>query len=680
MTIDELKQLLLKENIFRKDGNLNSSKMKSLVKKYDFSILPGDTLAEKLYLLYKGEQKYCVVCGKPSEFASYFRGYKKTCSVSCKKELDRKNLAEKALVSLKENKEEIAEKRKRTCLEKYGVENPQQNASVKEKLKKTVEDRYGVSCVFKSEKVKAKTKDTCLNKYGTERACQSQEVKDRIAQTHLKKCGSTTNLVTPEFREAIKLQNLSKYGVPHYSQSEEYKEKYKKTCYERYGESNALKVDAFRKKSSDTCVERYGTANVNSLEQVKEKRRETCLDKYSTDHPMKVPEIRNKCFAHKDLTQPEKKFLTFLQSRSFDFEHNYTLTTEEGSKCFDFVVFENDKPVVAIEIDGVYFHGLIGDSDGKNVRGETDGARFAKVPEGCKYLAVDETKIDEGIKEFLSLLETDYDQWISSVVENLPEEFPYYNYEEDRLKKDYRKLCEYTDVNPRGRLADSTIKNFHKSIYSAHIKDLPSPLEAWNDKDLLRKCVENRFIYSNNLSSHSVLNGFNVCKLAPKVSVFSASTAKYLIMKYLSNCSEVFDPFSGFSGRMLGTCASGKHYIGQDIDKEHVEEANEIIKFHNLNASVVEKDVLQSSGSYECLFTCPPYADKESWGDEANHTIKSCDEWATECLQRFNCERYLFVVDETSKYNNYIVEELSNQSLFGKGKEKVILIEKSSSI
>ena len=680
MTIDELKQLLLKENIFRKDGNLNSSKMKSLSRKYDFSILPGDTLAEKLYLLYKGEQKYCVVCGKPSEFSSYFRGYKKTCSASCKKELDRKNLAEKALVSLKENKEEIAEKRKRTCLEKYGVENPQQNASVKEKLKKTVEDRYGVSCVFKSEKVKAKTKDTCLNKYGTERACQSQEVKDRIAQTHLKKCGSTTNLVTPEFRETIKLQNLSRYGVPHYSQSEEYKEKYKKTCYERYGESNALKVDAFRKKASDTCVERYGTANVNSLEKVKERRKETCLEKYSTDHPMKVPEVRNKCFAHKDLTQPEKKFLTFLQSRSFNFEHNYTLTTEEGSKCFDFVVFENNKPVVAIEIDGVYFHGLIGDSDGKNVRGETDGARFSRVPEGCKYLVIDEAKVDEGIKEFLNLLEMDYDQWIDSIVENLPKEFPYYDYKEDRLKKDYKKLCKYTNVNPRGRLADSTIKSFHKSIYSAHIKDLPSPLEAWNDKDLLRKCVENRFIYSSNLSSHSVLNGFNVCKLAPKVSVFSASTAKYLITKYLDSYSEIFDPFSGFSGRMLGTCASEKHYVGQDIDREHVEESNEIIKFHNLNASVVEKDVLQSSGRYECLFTCPPYADKESWGNEANQTIKSCDEWITECLQRFNCEKYLFVVDETSKYNSYIVEELSNQSLFGKNKEKVVLIERNLSV
>ena len=71
---------------------------------------------------------------------------------------------------------------------------------------------------------------------------------------------------------------------------------------------------------------------------------------------MKVHEIRNKCFARKDLTQPEKKFLTFLQSRSFDFEHNYTLTTEEGSKCFDFVVFKNDRSTGAE--DEVYLLGI----------------------------------------------------------------------------------------------------------------------------------------------------------------------------------------------------------------------------------------------------------------------------------------------------------------------------------
>ena len=80
-----------------------------------------------------------------------------------------------------------------------------------------------------------------------------------------------------------------------------------------------------------------------------------------------------------------------------------------------------------------------------------------------------------------------------------------------------------------------------------------------------------------------------------------------------------------------------------------------------------------------CNLHCSWCDTKESWGDVANQTIKSCDEWIDECLQRFNCERYLFVVDETSKYSNYIVEELSNQSLFGKGKERVVLVEKSSS-
>lgn len=53
----------------------------------------------------------------------------------------------------------------------------------------------------------------------------------------------------------------------------------------------------------------------------------------------------------------------------------------------------------------------------------------------------------------------------------------------------------------------------------------------------------------------------------------------------------------------------------------------------------------------------------------------SCDEWIQECMQRFDCERYLFVVDETECFKDDIVEEIDNSSHMGKGKEYVVLIE-----
>ena len=47
-------------------------------------------------------------------------------------------------------------------------------------------------------------------------------------------------------------------------------------------------------------------------------------------------------------------------------------------------------------------------------------------------------------------------------------------------------------------------------------------------------------------------------------------------------------------------------------------------------------------------------------------------------MQRFDCEKYLFVVDRTEYFEDNIVEEIDNSSHMGKGKEYVVLIEGNS--
>ena len=46
------------------------------------------------------------------------------------------------------------------------------------------------------------------------------------------------------------------------------------------------------------------------------------------------------------------------------------------------------------------------------------------------------------------------------------------------------------------------------------------------------------------------------------------------------------------------------------------------------------------------------------------------------CLNNFDCKKYLFVVDDTLKYKQFIVEILENKSHFGSNTEYVILINK----
>ena len=54
--------------------------------------------------------------------------------------------------------------------------------------------------------------------------------------------------------------------------------------------------------------------------------------------------------------------------------------------------------------------------------------------------------------------------------------------------------------------------------------------------------------------------------------------------------------------------------------------------------------------------------------------IKTCDEWVDECVERYKCKRYVFVVDSTLKYQDNVVECIQNSSHFSKSKEYVIVI------
>lgn len=125
---------------------------------------------------------------------------------------------------------------------------------------------------------------------------------------------------------------------------------------------------------------------------------------------------------------------------------------------------------------------------------------------------------------------------------------------------------------------------------------------------------------------------------------------------------------------MLGACSLDKKYIGQDINEITINESNKIKDLLDLNADLYIRNSIEETGNYECLFTCSPYSNKENWGQIIEN--KSCDKWIDICLNNYSCNKYLFVVDKTEKYKNYIVEELTNKSHFNKNSEYVILIKK----
>ena len=166
---------------------------------------------------------------------------KKSYASKSKKEMDaikdkrRKTNLEKFGVENCYQSEEIKQKIKETCLKKYGVEHHNQREEVKQKIDESTIKSQGAKRYLQTEVGQQKYKNTCLEKYGVENTFQSEEKKNKIKATNLEKYGYEVAAKSPIVQENLKRHNRIKYGVDYISQSPEIQEKVKNTNMERYG-------------------------------------------------------------------------------------------------------------------------------------------------------------------------------------------------------------------------------------------------------------------------------------------------------------------------------------------------------------------------------------------------------------------------------------------------------------
>lgn len=492
-----------------------------------------------------------------------------------------------------------------------------------------------------------KAHETNLEIYGCEIPQQSPQVREKLSKAYQGK----TKEQKAQMNEKRKQTCLQRYGVEAVGQNREIRLKQINTLKQKSPEEKRL----IQQKRAQTSIKKYGKPHAlqvpELLQKAKEGNRKTCLERYGMLHAPKHSflyqgdqfdstwELAVWIWAedHKISIQrlPTALSYTFNNKLHYyypDFKINDKLVEIKGPQFF------NEKG----EMQNPYDHSLDAFFEAKHQCG---------LQNGVEYWSRDEMK---------PILDYIYNTYTPDYLDlfriDLP--FPY----------------------PKFRSGDfNIIRYFHKSIYEASKKGKPSPLQAWQDKDLIKKSALNRLKYVHSCKPEDVLQGFNVAHIASKISVFKPSLAEELVNKYLQSYNEVFDPFSGFSGRMLGVTNLGKKYIGQDINLKHVQESNEIIQYKQLEslARVSQQDILTDEvREFECLFTCPPYGGKEHWNESNDEIEKSCDEWIDLCLEQYKCKKYVFVVDETEKYKDLIVEEIVNRSHFGKNKEFVICITK----
>ena len=131
--------------------------------------------------------------------------------------------------------EEIKQRIKEICLEKYGVEHHNQREDVKRKIDENTIKSQGAKRYLQTDIGQQKYRNTCLEKYGVENTFQSEEKKNKIKNTNLKKYGYTVAIKSSIVKENLKHNNRLKYNVDYISQRPEIQEKVKNTNMERYG-------------------------------------------------------------------------------------------------------------------------------------------------------------------------------------------------------------------------------------------------------------------------------------------------------------------------------------------------------------------------------------------------------------------------------------------------------------
>lgn len=579
--------------------------------------------------------------------------------------------------------------RELTSLYRFGVTNAGKSVELQEKAKQTTASRYGSSNYRNHDKARQtrinkdgsleasyrkaqkRQEETNLAKYGVKSYFQTELFQEQSRDTCLERYGKEFYRQTQDYRDSVKETSLQKYGVEHYTQSDQYKTKVRDTCKERYGNDSWFGSEAGKNAIKDSCLQRYGVSNAMQSYEVITRAKEKLVQKYGVDNVMKSSNIRSKQAQSSHCSNFEQEVQHWLSTRNVAFSTHYVIKKGDLIHEFDVALYEGSQLVCLADCDGTYYHGYNDDINGRSVNPYIDEYRMLLVPKDVSFLVLLPDDWQEQLEEYFNNKQS-YEQVIFNWCKSI--DFPYPNI--DNVEASYKSLVK-ADVDKfsmNARYGMRVIDAFHKSIWKAHRKGFLSPYAAWRDEELLRKCINNRIVYKgNNLDPSKVLYGFSAAKIAPKVSVFNPYLAKYLISKYLNEFTTIFDPCSGYSGRLLGATSLGKRYVGQDINATTVDESLQIRDKLNLNTELSVVDSLSTTGSYEALFTCPPYSDKENWNQEILNL--TCDEWITRFIENYKCKRYVFVVDNTVKYKQFIAEELVNKSHLSTSKEYVVVIE-----
>ena len=184
------------------------------------------------------ETVYCVInqckptmcaCGQPAVFNSVVKGYRKFCSLKCPQKGQKHSQTVQQMWTDSDKLQQMVENRKKTCLQKYGVENAALHPDIKEKTRQTVQARWGADTPFESEIVQQKAAQTNLQKYGVGKPLQSKAIQQKTKDSFKRNHG---------FANKMQLARAAWEN--------------------QHGDTNPFEIEAIRNRAFDTMMKKYG--------------------------------------------------------------------------------------------------------------------------------------------------------------------------------------------------------------------------------------------------------------------------------------------------------------------------------------------------------------------------------------------------------------------------------------
>jgi endogenous inhibitor of DNA gyrase (YacG/DUF329 family) len=253
------------------------------------------TFKEKFYLMENdmNELPICY-CGNKVKFIDMSNGFRQFCSKRCMIDSS-----------------EIKEKRKKSCIDKYGVDNPSKSDIIKLKTISSNNEKFGVDYPLQSKEIMDNNKSYFIKTYGVDNPSKVKEIREKAQKTMLLKYGVEHAIQNTDIKSALKSKFEYKYGVDNPSKVKEIREKAQKTMLLKYGVEHAMQNDSFIDKMKNTNLIKYGKESYSQTNSYKENIKEIIFERNSNM-------INNDLYYLLEFNQSQYKILCKVCNQDFE--------------------------------------------------------------------------------------------------------------------------------------------------------------------------------------------------------------------------------------------------------------------------------------------------------------------------------------------------------------------------